>query len=154
MKKKSNSTKICMISSSGGHFEQLRMLSSLSDNYQCIWVTEKTKYSMKADYYLLQTGLKDWLFIFKMIINTVKSFFIWIRERPKYVITTGTAVAIPMVFIAKIFRKKTIFIETFARLHDATKTGKLLYGRVDLFIIQWESLKKIYPEAVFGGSIY
>ena len=29
-----------------------------------------------------------------------------------------------------------------------------MYKHADLFIIQWESLKEVYPDAVYGGSIY
>jgi len=37
--------KICLISSSGGHFEQLLMLKKLSENHELYIVTEKTKYT-------------------------------------------------------------------------------------------------------------
>ena len=89
-----------------------------------------------------------------MFINAIRSVKIWIREQPDYVITTGTLVVLPLAFLAKIFRKKLIYIETFARVYDGTRAGKLMYKYADLFIVQWESLKKIYPNAVYGGSIY
>ena len=146
--------KICLISSSGGHYEQLKMLAPLSEKHDVFWVTERTDYTSKADYYLLQTGMKDRLFPAKMVVNFIKTLGIWIKEKPDYIITTGTKVALPMAFVAKIMRKKLIYIETFARVYDGTKAGKLMYKHADLFIIQWESLKEIYPDAVYGGSIY
>lgn len=149
-----HSKKLCLISSSGGHFEQLKMLSPLSEKYEVFWVTEKADYASKADYYMIQTGLKDKLFIFKMLVNAIRSLRIWIREKPDYVITTGTMIALPMAFLAKLFRKKLVYIETFARVYDGTRTGKLMYKYADLFIIQWETLRNIYPKAVYGGSIY
>ena len=42
--------KLCLISSSGGHFEQLCMLKKLSDKHDIFMVTEKTKYGGNADY--------------------------------------------------------------------------------------------------------
>ena|SRR5690554_510972 len=146
--------KIGLISSSGGHYEQLKMLAPLSKKHDVFWVTEKTDYTSKADYYLLQTGMKDRLFPVKMVVNFIKTLGIWIKENPDYIITTGTMVALPMAFLAKIMRKKLIYIETFARVYDGTKAGKLMYKHADLFIIQWESLKEIYPDAIYGGSIY
>ena len=146
--------KIGLISSSGGHYEQLKMLAPLSKKHDVFWVTEKTDYTSKADYYLLQTGMKDRLFPVKMVVNFIKTLGIWIKENPDYIITTGTMVALPMAFVAKIMRKKLIYIETFARVYDGTKAGKLMYKHADLFIIQWESLKEIYPDAIYGGSIY
>ena len=154
MKTQSKVKKICLISSSGGHFEQLKMLTPLSEKYKICWITERTKYKSNADYFLIQTGSKDVLFPLKMFLNSIKSLLVFIKFRPNFVITTGTMIVIPMAFLAKIFRKKLIYIETFARIHDGTKTGKLMYKYSDLFIVQWEELLKIYPNAIYGGSIY
>lgn len=146
--------KICMISSSGGHYEQLRMLKGLSEKYDLFWVTENTDFKSDADYYLTQTGLNDKLMIFRMISNLFKTLKFWRKEKPAAVITTGTMIAIPVCFLAKLRKKKVIYIESFARVRDCTRTGKLMYKYADLFIYQWEYLKDIYPNGVYGGSIY
>ncbi|MBN8210247.1 polysaccharide biosynthesis protein [Bacillus sp. NTK071] len=146
--------KICLISSSGGHYEQLKMLGPLSEKNDVFWVTEGAEYTSEGDYFLLQTGLKDKLFPLKMMVNIIKTLKIWYKERPDYVITTGTMIVLPMAFLAKIFGKKLIYIETFARVYDGTRAGRLMYKYADLFIVQWEPLKDIYPKAIYGGSIY
>ena len=64
LKKTEKRLKVCLISSSGGHYEQLQMLKKLGEKYDIFWVTEKTKYSGNANYYLHQTGLKDVFCIF------------------------------------------------------------------------------------------
>lgn len=146
--------KICLISSSGGHFEQLKMLKKLENDHDIFWVTEKTEYTEKADYFLLQTGLKDKKYKSKTFKNLITSIKIWRKEKPDFVISTGTMVALPMLLLAKLHRKKIIYIETFARVYDGTKAGKLMYKYADLFIYQWEPLAEIYPDGIFGGSIY
>lgn len=146
--------KLCLISSSGGHFEQLCMLKKLDEKYDLFVVTEKTDYKGDADYYLTQTGLKDGFMIFKMIGNCFKTLRFWVKEKPQAVVTTGTLVALPVCLLAKLCRKKVIYIETFARVRDCTRTGKLMYKIADLFIYQWEYLEKFYPNGVYGGSIY
>ena len=143
-----------MISSSGGHYEQLLMLKQLSKKYDLFWVTEKTGYKSTANYYLTQTGLKDPLMIFKMVGNCFKTLWFWIKEKPKAVITTGTMIALPVCFLAKLCRKKVIYIESFARVNDCDRAGKLMYKHADLFIYQWEQLAEKYPNGVYGGSIY
>jgi len=148
------SVKICFISSSGGHFEQLKMLSPLSHHYDVFWVTENSDYDVPTDYFLRQTRPSRIKNLGIMFLNTLASIKIWVKERPDYVITTGTLVALPMAFLAKLFGKKLIYIETFARVYDGSRAGKLMYKFADLFIVQWESLKSIYPDAVYGGSIY
>ena len=77
-----------------------------------------------------------------------------LEEKPDVILTTGAAVAIPMCIIGKIFGKKVIYIESYARINSPNKTGKLIYKFADLFIIQWEELRRFYPKAVYGGAIY
>ena len=154
MKKEPSRMKLCLISSSGGHYEQLSMLKKLEEKYDLFWVTEKTDYKGNADYYLCQTGLKDKWMPVKMITNCFKTVSIWVKERPQAVVTTGTMVALPACLLAKMCGKKVIYIETFARVRDCTRAGKLMYKFADLFIYQWEYLEEFYPNGVYGGSIY
>ena len=49
---------------------------------------------------------------------------------------------------------KRIWIETFANSTTQTEAGKLVYPIADLFIVQWESMLKLYPNAVMGGWIF
>ena len=59
-----------------------------------------------------------------------------------------------MCCLGKIFGSKVIYIETFANVTTKTSTGKLIYKFADLFIVQWESMLEIYPNAVYGGWIF
>lgn len=146
--------KICLISSSGGHFEQLSQLKPLGEKYDIFWVTEKGDYKGSANYYMASTGSNDPKLLIKMFGILFQTLKIWVKEKPDIVITTGTLIAIPMLFLAKLMGKKTIYIETFARVSDCDRAGKLMYRVVDLFIYQWEQLEKFYPNGVYGGSIY
>ena len=148
-----------MISSSGGHFEQLLMLRKLSDEYDIFIVTEKTKYNKndeKINYFVSQVNRKEILFIFKMILITIKSFYIFIKEKPDVIISTGVLASIPMMFIGHTFKKKIIYIESFAKINSPTMTGKLIYKKhiADQFYVQWESMKEFYPNAIYKGGIY
>lgn len=148
--------KVLFISSSGGHYEQLKMLRPLMEKYNSRIITEKMLSAGKADYYMIQISHTDKLLVIKLFQVFFKALWIWIRERPDYIISTGSMVFLPFAFLARITRKRIIYIETFATLYDGTKTGNFLYKHkwADLFIIQWESLREVYPEAVYGGSIY
>lgn len=150
--------KICFISSSGGHFEQLMMLRPLMDKYKAFIVTEKTKYSVKTNetpfYYLKQINRQEIKFIPYMILNTIKTVCIFTKEKPDVIISTGALATIPMCVIAKIFRKKIIFIESFAKINSPTLTGRLVYKFADQFYVQWDEMKKFYPNAINKGGIY
>lgn len=147
--------KICFVSSSGGHWEQLKKLQPLMDKYGGFMVTEKTMFeASEAKYFMRQTDLKDKLMSPKMVVNCLKAIYIWIKERPDYVITTGTMVAYPFYLLAWLFRKKFIFIETFGRANMPTVAGKMMEKHSNLFIVQWESQMKHYHKAIYGGCLY
>lgn len=147
--------KLCFVSSSGGHWEQLQKLKPLAEKYTGFFVTEKTKFDAPlGKYFMLQTDLKDKLMPLKMLWNAVYTLLIWIKERPDFVITTGTMIAYPFYILAVLFHKKFIFIETFGRANMPTVAGKRMEKHADLFIVQWESQKKFYKNAIYVGCLY
>ena len=154
MKKHSRKPRLCLVSSSGGHWEQLQKLQPLIDKYEGFLVTEKTQFPENAKYFMIQTDLKDKWMIPKMFVNSVHSIGVWIKERPDFVITTGTLVAYPFYTLAVLFHKKIVYIETFGRANMPTEAGKAMEKHADLFIVQWETQAKYYKKAVYGGCLY
>lgn len=150
--------KICFAASSGGHLEQILMLKPLMDKYDSFLVTEKTAY--KSDikgirmYYMHQVNRKELTFPLEMLANIVRSIAIILREKPDVVISTGVLAMIPICLMAKVFRKKLIYIESFAKVKSANATGKLLYRFADQFYVQWPQMLEIYPNAIYLGGIY
>ena len=150
--------KIIFAASSGGHFEQLLMLKPLMEKYESVLVTEKTGYGagkldVKTDY-VKQINRKELLFILKFIVNSFKSLGIIIKEKPDVMITTGVLATIPLALLMKLFKKKLIYIESFAKVTSKTLSGKLLYKYADRFYVQWEEMLKLYPNAIYKGGIY
>ena len=153
---------VMFISSTGGHLSEMLQLKSLFDKYNYHIVTEKTKsnlnlkdkYKGKVDF--LVFGTKDFMltYPFKLLYNCFKSIIIYLRVHPDYIITTGAHTAGPMCCFGKILGTKIIYIESFANISTKTITGKLLYPIADKFIVQWESMKELYPDATYGGWIF
>jgi hypothetical protein len=59
-----------------------------------------------------------------------------------------------MCYIAHFFKKKVIYIETFANIHTKTMAGAMVYPIADCFVVQWESMLELYPNAIYGGWIF
>lgn len=153
--------KVLFISSTGGHLDELLQLKELFKKYDSYIITEKTKSTIdlknkysKVNY--LVYGTKDHFitYIFKFIYNVFKSLILFIKIRPKVIVTTGTHTAVPMCYIGKLFFRKVIYIETIANSKTKTLSGKLVYPIADTFIVQWKSMLKLYPKAIYGGWIY
>lgn len=158
VKIKNNNKKICFVASSGGHFEQISMLKPLMERYKSCIVTERTRYNAtirgQKTYYLHQVNRKEKSCLFWLAINTFTSIRIFIKEKPDIVISTGVLSTIPLCLMTKMFKKKLIYIESFAKISSPTQTGKLMYRYADQFYVQWESMLKIYPNAIYLGGIY
>ncbi len=153
---------VLFISSTGGHLDELMQLKALFDKYNYHIITEKTKsniklkdkYQDRIGFLVYGTKLHKFSYIFKLLYNSFKSLYYYIKIHPDYIITTGTHTAGPMCCIGKILGSKIIYIETFANINTKTSTGRLIYHFADHFIVQWPSMKKLYPKAIDGGWIY
>lgn len=154
--------KVLFISSTGGHFSELLQLKPLFKKYDSYIITEKDKTheNLKKEYkdklFFLPYGTRSKLFtyIFKYSYLCIKTVYLYFKIRPKYIVTTGTHTAVPMCYLGKLFGSKIIFIETFANSNTKTLSGRMIYPIANLFIVQWKEMLKLYPKAVYGGSIY
>ena len=93
-------------------------------------------------------------YCFKFPANIILSFKIFLSFKPDFVVSTGAHTAVPMCYIAKLFGKKVIYLETYANLHSRSLSGRLVYPIADLFLVQWESMLEFYPRAKFVGGVY
>lgn len=91
---------------------------------------------------------------FLFILNFFQSLIVFLRTRPDIVISTGAGVAIAMCYIAKLFRKKIVYIEDWCVVSRPSLTGRIVYPISDLFVIQREQLRRFYPKATFGGELF
>lgn len=157
--------KVLFIASTGGHLEELMQLKSMFDCYDYHIITEKTKSNLslknkhpgRVNYlvYGSYTTLgRKLIYPFKLLFNTIKSFILYLIIKPKYIVSTGAHTSGPMCLIGHLFGSKIIYIETFANSSSKSKTGRLVYKFADLFIVQWESMLKLYPNAIYGGWIF
>ena len=148
--------KICLVGSSGGHLTHLYMLKPFWQNKEHFWATfdkEDARSILDGEkiypvYYPSNRSIKA------LIINTYYAIKILKKERPDMIISSGAAPAIPFFWIGKLMGTKNIYIEVFDRIDKPTLAGKLCYPVTDVFIVQWEEMKRVYPKAINLGSIF
>ncbi|MTI25930.1 polysaccharide biosynthesis protein, partial [Fulvivirga kasyanovii] len=104
----------------------------------------------KKKYSLWQSLLsfpKFLLFLTKHFVSAM------IKHRFKYVISTGPGISIFFCILFKLMGKKIIHLETWSRFYSKSNTGRWMYHIADYFYIQNESLKTIYPKAIYVGRL-
>lgn len=152
-------SKILFTASSGGHLSELTQLKKIILNNTSFLLTEKSEelsdsYIYQRVFYTNPINRKEKLFIIKFIKLFFKSIILYLKVKPDIVISTGALATVPICLISKMFNKKIIYIESFARIYDPSLTGKIMYRFADVFIIQWKELKKFYPKAKYFGGIF
>ncbi len=154
--------KVIFISSTGGHLSELMQLKPIFNNYDYHIITESThttnklKDEYKDKIHYLIYGARNYMlsYMFKFPINIIKSFILFMKINPDVIVTTGAHTAVPMCYIGKIFNKKIIFIESFARVNSKSMSGKLVNKIADLFIVQHEEMLNVYENAIYKGDLY
>ena len=148
--------KVCLVGSSGGHLTHLYMLKPFWEGKERFWCTfdkEDARSLLEGEtmypvYFPSNRSIKAFF------INTHRAIKILKKERPDVIVSSGAAPAIPFFWIGKIMGAKTVYIEVFDRIDKSTISGKLCYPVTDLFIVQWDEMKKVYKKAVNLGSIF
>ena len=152
------SGKICFAASSGGHLEQVACLAPLLQNHPGFLVTEDTPAGAPGAfldrYFLRQVNRREPQAVLLCLANTWDSLMILVSEKPEFIICTGALAVLPLCLLGKALGVKLIFIESFAKKDSPTVCGRILYRFADLFIVQWKEMLKVYPDALFLGSIY
>jgi len=145
------------ISSGGGHLTELLRLKPLFGKVDATIVVEKQNYELnlpQRTVYLPRGTRKNKLqYLFIFFVMCLRSIWYFIKFKPEVVVTTGAHTAVPMCFIASLLKKDIIFIESIARVHSKSLSGKLIEKKCTHILVQWESMCKLYPKAVYRGQL-
>lgn len=153
---------IGIIVSGGGHLDEALVLLEAFKGNRVFLVTYFQKSllnfcypNIKKVYFVRLFGSKGFKLYLSLLINLFEFIYIFLKERPKILFSTGSEIAVIPFFIGKIvFRAKLIFLETVTRVFEPSNTAKIIYPISDIFLVQWEELlKKFGPKAQFKGRV-
>jgi len=149
------SIKICLACSAGGHRSQILQLGKIYKKYDHFFLTYKGPATViltkEHKVYFITNFRRNFI---KVLLTIIQSLYIFLKERPGVIISTGAGITIPICYLAKFFGKKVIFIESFSRVTQPSIAGMVAYPASNLFIVQWKPLLKFYKKAVYGGTIF
>jgi beta-1,4-N-acetylglucosaminyltransferase len=155
MEQREHPLRVMLVCSSGGHLAQLHNLSPWWSKHDRTWVTFKGADSLS----LLDGERVQWAYqpttrnIPNALRNLRLSFSVIRRYRPDLVVSAGAGVAFPFFIAAKLWRAKTVYVEVYDRIDLPSLTGRLCYPLTDLFVLQWEEQKRMYPKGQVVGAL-
>lgn len=147
--------KIALISTSGGHFEQLCNLSDFYNDYPHFWITNKNKQTISEleneIVYFIKEGhfKKPWTYLphlpfFYSVFN---------KERPTHILSTGSGRTGFIAFlVSRLFKIQFIYIDTFSRVNNFSIFGKFLIKSGIKIYKQWNN--NLNNKAEYIGPVF
>jgi UDP-N-acetylglucosamine:LPS N-acetylglucosamine transferase len=147
--------RVLIVCSSGGHLVQLHNLKPWWERHDRIWVTFE-KLDSKS---LLAGESVTWAHhpttrnLGNLARNLALAWRLLRSYQPDLVVSSGAGVAFPFFLVARLLGQRTVYVEVYDRIDSATMTGRLCYPLSDLFLLQWEEQRHIYPKGIVIGSL-
>jgi UDP-N-acetylglucosamine:LPS N-acetylglucosamine transferase len=147
---------VLLVCHSGGHLAQLALLQRAWAGYSCAWVTDAS-----TDAQSLLEGKRVY-FGYGPAARSGVSFFRNLRLalqlieqlKPKIVISTGAAMCVPFIWVARVRGVRIAYIETVTRIDAPSLTCRLVRPAATRVYVQWPELAKRVPGAIYVGSVF
>jgi hypothetical protein len=134
---------ILAISSSGGHWEQLMMLKDSFVGHDVIYANSLKGLAARDgidNAYCIDDCNRDTPLA--VIKTSYQIFGIIKRHRPDVIISTGAAPGIIAIAIGRLFRAKTIWIDSVANAEKMSMSGEMAGYLAHLQLTQWKHLER------------
>jgi len=142
-----------LVASGGGHWTQMMRLRRAFEGMEEVFVGVREMYRsdvLPQRFYSIRdvSRLNKWAILFTL----AELFFIIARERPEVVVTTGSAPGMLALRIGKMFKARTVWIDSIANVEEMSLSGRSARRYADLWLTQWQHLEK--PEGPrYWGSV-
>lgn len=148
--------RVMLVCSAGGHLDQLMQLRPWWERHDRSWVSfdsEDVITNLEGERRYrgyAPTTRNGW----NLVRNLLLSIRLLVRERPDLIVSTGAGLAVPFFWIGRAFGSRTVYVEVYDRIDSPTLTGRLCRRVSNLFLLQWESQRDVYPSGVYAGPLY
>src|SRR5581483_9597455 len=138
MPAKGRSRKVLLVSSSGGHLQEVIQLRERWPHEERVWVTFATPdaHSLLDGEHVVFAHHPTNRNVPNLLRNLLLAFRVVRSVRPRAVLSTGAGVAVPLCYLARLFGARVVFIESFARISNPSLTGRLVYPVATDFFVQ------------------
>lgn len=153
---------VMAISSAGGHWVQLRRLRPAWAGMKVTYVTtdsglreivmgEAAAEGQNAPGFYTVPEANRWQKP-RLLRQVLQLFWIFVKTRPDVVITTGAAPGYFAIVLGRLFRARTVWIDSIANAEELSLSGQKAGKIATLWVTQWPDLET--PEGpTFIGSV-
>jgi UDP-N-acetylglucosamine:LPS N-acetylglucosamine transferase len=147
---------LLLVCSTGGHLLQLVALREVWEDVPHAWVTfdKSDARSLLAGERVIHAHGPTNRNVPNLLRNLRLAFGLVRRLRPRVVLTTGAGVAVPFVWIGRLFGARAVYVESFTRIERPSLTLRLIAPFADRVYAQWPELRAEVPKARSLGSVF
>jgi beta-1,4-N-acetylglucosaminyltransferase len=146
---------VLLVCSSGGHLVQMLALREAWGDFSRVWVTADTSdaRSLMAGERMVAAHGPAHRSLRKLLLNLVLAWQLITVVRPKIVLSTGAAIAVPFVWVARLRGIEVIHIESLTRIHKPSLSGRLIAPAASRIYVQWPELRNAMSRSRYVGSV-
>lgn len=149
---------VLLVCTAGGHLMQLWSLRDAWSERERAWVVARHE---GPDVESLLGGERVH-FAYSPANRSVKNLVrnLWLarrllrRTRPKVLLTTGAAVAVPFAWMARLHGIPVAYVESLARADRPSLSCRLVAPVADRLYVQWPELQQALPRARYVGAVF
>jgi UDP-N-acetylglucosamine:LPS N-acetylglucosamine transferase len=152
VEKTRSNEKVLAVSSSGGHWVQLRRVVPAFEGSEVVYVTVIDSYRSqvpKNKFYAVHDATR-WN---KLGLLALSLAWIIVKERPGVVISTGAAPGYFAIVLGRFLGARTIWIDSMANIEDLSMSGARVGRYADLWLTQWPHLARSEGPHYGGGVL-
>jgi beta-1,4-N-acetylglucosaminyltransferase len=153
-----DSVEVLLVCTGGGHLLQLWSLRAAWPDLSRAWVVASHDGSdvesllsgehVHAAYAPASRSIRN------LIRNLALAHRMLRRLRPKVIVSTGAAVAVPFVWMGRLRGIPVVWIETLARTERPSLSCRLAAPVADRVYVQWPELVAALPRARYAGTVF
>lgn len=158
---------ILLTVSGGGFFWQSRSVAlSLAEQFEIHYISPEPEHAFAgrglpaAPWHAVTriTTLGDRTFWQKgrnTVVGLRDAWRVLRRVRPEAVVCVATSLAVPLCMWARLLGIRTVFVESITRVTTPSATGRILsrLGLCDRLYVQWPEGERLYPNAIYRGTV-
>ncbi|HWT23513.1 MAG TPA: glycosyltransferase [Solirubrobacteraceae bacterium] len=143
---------IYLVATPGGHLDLLLALRPAFEEYQRVWVVSPgaSADALHADGEEVRVLPRFHGLTAGNLRLAMRSLGPAVRERPRMVVTAGSGSVVPFCAATRALGARVVFVETMARVHNPSESGRVLSRLASSVLVQWPEMLEVYPQARVG----
>jgi UDP-N-acetylglucosamine:LPS N-acetylglucosamine transferase len=147
--------RVLFVSSSGGHWIQLRRLRPAFENWSLHYACTNSGYRSTVDpgerFFAVPEATR-WNKL-RLVFQALTVLSVLLRTRPEVVVSTGASPGFFAMLFGRLLCRRTIWVDSIANVDEMSLSGQQARRFADLWLTQWEHLAGPEGPEYFGSLV-